>query len=84
MKIVDKIIMYCTEPRTAAEIAKALNLDRKDVYSKISQLRKADRLKYSNVGKSDRRSFISIDQAIPIDPENLVIKHAHNPFGLRP
>jgi DNA-binding MarR family transcriptional regulator len=84
MKIVDKIILYCTEPRTAAEIAEALNLDRKDVYSKISQLRKSDRLKHCEVSKSDRRMFISIDPFVPIDPENLVIKHAHNPFGLRP
>jgi predicted transcriptional regulator len=90
MSTLQKIINYCQVPRTTKEIADHLNVNKDTVYSQLNKLQRNSMV--DKIGDGRRRvqpaRFVVTRQA-PVatestdDFENLVIKHAHAPFGLR-
>lgn len=82
MKTPDKILAYCTKPRTAQELATHCKVQRSSIYSALGRLQMKGLLKRLGVGKEQATYIVSEPQIVEYQ-ENLVIKHAHNPFGLR-
>ena len=80
MKTPAKIIAFCNKPRTAQEISDHCNMQRSGIYSALGRLQLHGFIK--RVG-SDPASYIASTPTVVEPYENLVIKHAHNPFGLR-
>jgi predicted ArsR family transcriptional regulator len=90
MTTLQKIINYCQMPRTTKEIADHLGVNKDTIYSQLSNLQRNSMV--DKIGDGRRRiqpaKFVVTRQA-PVATastkhyENLVIKHAHNPFGLR-
>jgi DNA-binding MarR family transcriptional regulator len=83
----DAIERFCTTPKTSREIAEHLGIDPSSVYGFLSGLQRRKRLEKR--GDNKRRvmpaTFVTLrpEAAVPKESENLVITHAHNPFGLR-
>lgn len=90
MNTEQKIINYCQEPRTTKELAEYCNINKDTIYSHLNRLQRKGMI--DKIGDGRRRvapaRFVVTRQApkateSTADYENLVITHAHNPFGLR-
>jgi predicted transcriptional regulator len=84
MKTGDKIVAYCTTPRTATELAAHCKVQRSSIYSALGRLQMKGIVTRIGDG-TERATYVlnDFDMTNLDDYENLVIKHAHNPFGLR-
>lgn len=84
MLTVDKILEFCTVLRTSGQIAEYCGLDKRSIYAPLNNLQRSKKIEKR--GEHRAKMFITIRQApvVTVDYENLVITHAHNPFGLRP
>jgi len=84
MKTGDKILAYCTKPRTAQELATHCKVQRSSIYSALGRLQMKGILTRLGDG-TERATYVLNDPSLTKmdDYENLVIKHAHNPFGIR-
>ena len=83
MKTPDKILAFCNTPRTAQELANHCKVQRSSIYSALGRLQMKGFIKRIGFGKEPAIYIVSEPQIVEFH-ENLVIKHAHNPFGLRP
>ena len=90
MSTLQKIINYCQTPRTTKEIAEYLGYKKDTVYTHLNRLKRNGII--DKIGDGRRRvepaRFVVTRHApvateSTINYEHLVIKHAHNPFGLR-
>jgi len=90
MSTQQKIINYCQEPRTTKELAEYCGINKDTMYTHLNRLQRNGII--DKIGDGRRRvqpaRFVVTRHApvateSTIDYENLVIKHAHNPFGLR-
>ncbi len=83
----DAIERFCITPKTSRAIAEHLGLHPSSVYGFLSALQRRKRLEKR--GDDKRRvmpaTFVTLrlKAAMPTDSDNLVIAHAHNPFGIR-
>jgi hypothetical protein len=85
-----KVLKYCAEPRSAIEIAEHCGLQTSSIYTLLGALQRHNKLQ--KIGDGRRRGspavFMTVRQA-PVatesteDYENLVVKFAHNPFGIK-
>ena len=85
MRTGDKIVAFCTKPRTATELANHCKVQRSSIYSALGRLQMKGIL--TRIGDGTERATYVLnepDMTNLDDYENLVIKHAHNPFGIRP
>ena len=82
MTTADKILKFCTKPRTASELADHCKVQRSSIYSALGRLQVKGILKRLGDG-TERATYIVSQPTISEHHENLVIKYAHNPFGLR-
>lgn len=90
MSTEQKIINYCQEPRSTKEIAEYLNMNKDTIYTHLNRLQRNGTIEKRGDGRRrvEPARFVVTRQA-PVatestpDYENLVITHAHNPFGLR-
>ena len=90
MTTVQKIINYCQEPRTTKEIAAHLGMNKDTIYTHLNNLQRNGIIDKRGDGRRriEPARFIVTRQA-PVATEstehyeNLVITHAHKPFGLR-
>ena len=91
MSTQQKIINYCQEPRSTQEIAEYLNMNKDTIYTHLSKLQRNGTIEKRGDGRRrvEPARFI-VTRHAPVatestdNYENLVIKHAHNPFGLQP
>ena len=83
MRTADKIVAYCTKPRTAQELADHCKVQRSSIYSALGRLQVKGILTRIGDG-TERATYVLSKPTIAEHHENLVIKHAHNPFGLQP
>jgi hypothetical protein len=91
MSTPQKILQYCTEPRLVADIAAHCELQTSSIYPVLGDLQRHNRIQKIGDGRKKFKPvmFVTIRQA-PVatastdDYENLVITHAHNPFGIKP
>ena len=84
MKTADKIVAFCTKPRTASWLADHCKVQRSSIYSALGRLQMKGIL--TRLGDGTERATYVLSQpgfTKMSDYENLIIKHAHNPFGLR-
>jgi sugar-specific transcriptional regulator TrmB len=79
MKTGDKIVAYCTKPRTATELAEHCKVQRSSIYSALGRLQMKGLVKRVN---TEPATYIVPTPTVVEHFENLVIKNAHNPFGL--
>ena len=83
----DAIERFCVTPRTSRAIAEHLGLHPSSVYGFLSGLQRRKRLEKR--GDDKRRVmpavFVTLrpEATVPTENDNLMIVHAHNPFGLR-
>jgi hypothetical protein len=89
MSTQQKILQFCLTPRTSLEIAAHCGLERISIYTQLGNLKRSNKIEKRGGGRRGSPcTFITIRQA-PVASEssdgyeNLVIIHAHNPFGLR-
>ena len=83
MKTGDKIVAFCTKPRTAQELADHCKVQRSSIYSALGRLQMKGILKRLGVGK-EQATYVTTEPQVVEHFENLAISRAHNPFGLRP
>jgi hypothetical protein len=90
MSTQQKILKYCSEPRSAIEIAEHCNLQTGSIYTVLGALQRHNKIQ--KIGDGRRRvspARFVVTRHAPVatesteDYENLVVKHAHNPFGLK-
>jgi predicted transcriptional regulator len=82
MTTADKILAYCTKPRTASELADHCKVQRSSIYSALGRLQMKGILTRMGDGTM-RATYVLNKPSVAEHHENLMIKHAHNPFGLR-
>ncbi len=82
MNTKEKIIAFCNTPRTAQELADHCKVQRSSIYSALGRLQMKGLLKRLGDNTEPAAYVVSKPQVVEYH-ENLVIKHAHNPFGLR-
>ena len=82
MTTADKILKFCTKPRTASELADHCKVQRSSIYSALGRMQMKGILKRLGDG-TERAIYVLNEPSVAKHQENLVIKHAHNPFGLR-
>jgi sugar-specific transcriptional regulator TrmB len=80
MKTGEKIVAYCTKPHTAQEISNHCKIQRSSIYSALGRLQMKGLVKRVD---TEPATYIVSTPTVVEYVENLVIKHAHNPFGLR-
>jgi DNA-binding MarR family transcriptional regulator len=84
----DAIERFCATPKTSREIAKHLGIDPSSVYGYLSGLQRRKRLEKRGDDKHrvTPATFVTLrpEAVTPVENDNLMIVHAHNPFGLRP
>jgi sugar-specific transcriptional regulator TrmB len=85
MTTANKILAFCIIPRTASEIADHCKVQRSSIYSALGRMQMKGIVIRVGDGKERATYVLNEPNLISMDDyENLVIKHAHNPFGLRP
>ena len=85
MTTANKILAFCIIPRTASEIADHCKVQRSSIYSALGRMQMKGIVLRVGDGKERATYVLNEPSLISMDDyENLVIKHAHNPFGLRP
>ena len=82
MKTGDKIVAFCTKPRTAQELADYCKVQRSSIYSALGRLQMKGLVTRIGDG-TERATYVSSEPRLIDQYENLMITHAHNPFGLR-
>ena len=82
MRTPDKIIAFCTKPRSAQELADHCKIQRSSIYSALGRLQMKGLIARLGDG-TERATYVSSTPSIVEHEENLMIKHSHNPFGLR-
>jgi sugar-specific transcriptional regulator TrmB len=80
MTTADKILKFCTKPRTASELADHCKVQRSSIYSALGRLQMKGLIKRVD---TEPATYVGSTPMVVEYQENLVIKHAHNPFGLR-
>ena len=84
----DAIERFCATPKTSRAIAEHLGLHPSSVYGYLSGLQRRKRLEKKGDDKHrvTPATFVTLrpKAAVPPESENLMIAHAHNPFGLQP
>jgi predicted transcriptional regulator of viral defense system len=80
MRTPDKIIAFCITPKTAQELATHCNVKLSSIYAPVGRLQVKGLLK--RVGRGIATYVVTVP-VITVVEENLVVKHAHNPFGLQ-
>jgi hypothetical protein len=80
MRTADKILQVCKTPKTSQEIAEYCNVKLSSIYSPIGRLQAKKLIK--KIGTDPVKFVVSVP-VFDVPEENLVIIHAHNPFGLR-
>ena len=80
MRTPDKIIAFCAKPHTAQEISDHCKIQRSSIYSALGRLQMKGLVKRVD---TEPATYIVSTPTVVEHFENLVIKHAHNPFGLR-
>ena len=84
MTTANKILAFCTTPRTASEIATHCKVQRSSIYSALGRMQMKGIVTRVGDGKARAKYVLNEPDLVDMDDyENLVIKHAHNPFGLR-
>lgn len=85
MTTANKILAFCTIPRTATELADHCKVQRSSIYSALGRMQMKGIIVRIGDGTARATYVLNEPSLIKMDDyENLVIKHAHNPFGLRP
>jgi len=82
MKTPDKIIAFCSSPRTAQELSDHCKVQRSSIYSALGRLQMKGLIARMGDG-TERATYVSSTPTVVEHFENLMITHAHNPFGLR-
>ena len=83
MTTANKILAFCTTPRTASEIATHCKVQRSSIYSALGRMQMKGIVTRVGDGKARAKYVLNEPDLVDMDDyENLVIKHAHNPFGL--
>jgi predicted transcriptional regulator of viral defense system len=82
MKTGEKIVAYCTSPRTAQELSDHCKVQRSSIYSAVGRLQMKGILTRLGVG-TERVTYVLSEPKLVDQYENLAISRAHNPFGLR-
>jgi aspartyl-tRNA synthetase len=80
MRTADKILQVCKTPKTSQEIAEYCNVKLSSIYSPIGRLQVQKLIK--KIGTDPIKFVVSVP-VFDVPEENLMITHAHNPFGLR-
>jgi sugar-specific transcriptional regulator TrmB len=80
MRTPDKIIAFCTKPRSAQELADHCKIQRSSIYSALGRLQMKGLIKRID---TEPATYSVSTPTVVEHFENLAIKHAHNPFGLR-
>ena len=83
MTTAEKILVFCHTPRTAAAIATHCKVQLSSIYSAIGRMQMKGLVTRIDEDKA-RATYVLTKPDTIVECENLVIKHAHNPFGLRP
>ena len=91
MTTVEKIINYCQEPRSNKEISEYLGINKDTIYTHLNNLQRNGMIEKRGDGRRrvEPARFV-VTRKAPVATastehyENLVITHAHNPFGLKP
>lgn len=83
MKTGDKIVAYCTKPRTASELADYCKVQRSSIYSALGRLQMKGIVTRIGDG-TERATYVLNEPSLTKldDYENLAITYAHAPFGL--
>jgi hypothetical protein len=90
MSTVQTILKYCIEPQTALNIARYCNLELISIYTHLAKLQRHGKIEKHGDGRRGSPCVYVTSRHAPVatestdNYENLVIKHAHNPFGLHP
>lgn len=85
MTTTNKILAFCTIPRTATELSEHCKVQRSSIYSALGRMQMKGIIVRIGDGTARATYVLNDPSLITMDDyENLVIKHAHNPFGLRP
>jgi aspartyl-tRNA synthetase len=80
MRTADKILQICKTPKTSTEIAEYCNVKLSSIYSPIGRLQVQKLIK--KIGTDPIKFVVSVP-VFDVPEENLMITHAHNPFGIR-
>jgi sugar-specific transcriptional regulator TrmB len=80
MRTPDKIIAFCTKPRSAQELADHCKIQRSSIYSALGRLQMKGLIRRVD---TEPATYVGSTPMVVEYQENLVIKYAHNPFGLR-
>jgi DNA-binding IclR family transcriptional regulator len=90
MSTQQKILKYCIEPKTSAQIAEYCGMEKSGIYTQLGNLQRLGRIEKRGDGRRrvSPAMFVTVRQAPTAtestdDYENLVLTHAHAPFGLR-
>ena len=90
MSTQQKILKYCIEPKTSAQIAEYCGMEKSSIYTQLGNLQRLGRIEKRGDGRRrvSPAMFVTVRQAPTAtestdDYENLVLTHAHAPFGLR-
>lgn len=83
MKTGDKIVAFCTKPRTASELADHCKVQRSSIYSALGRLQMKGIVTRIGDG-TERATYVLNEPSLTKldDYENLAIIYAHAPFGL--
>ena len=83
----ETIERFCATPKSSREIAKHLGIEPSSVYGYLSSLQRRKRLEKRGDDKHrvTPATFVTLrpKAAMTLESENLMITHAHNPFGLK-
>lgn len=80
MRTADKILAICNTPKTSQEIADFCKVKLSSIYSPIGRLQAKKLIK--KIGTDPVKFVVSVP-VFDVPEENLMITHAHNPFGLK-
>ena len=89
MSTEQKILRYCIEPKTTMDIADYCGLEKISIYTQLAKLQRNNKIEKRGDGRRGSPCvYVTIRQAPTATEssdnyENLIVKHAHNPFGLR-
>ena len=83
MRTGDKIMTFCGTPKTAQQLAEYCKVQRSSIYSALGRLQMKGLLMRVGDGVEPATYVLTKPTTMQVC-ENLMVKHAHNPFGLRP
>lgn len=81
MRTEDKVVAFCAIPRAAVDIAAHCKVQRSSIYSALGRLQVKGFIK--RFGKEPALYVVTTPVETVVEEENLVITHAHNPFGIK-